>query len=164
MSHDNNKCSHFHGGRQHVTLQYLHFEYSCERRGQYVQCRPVNVWQCDRSSSVSPLSSVQLTLTRWQYTDDITDWAPYTACSVQHATTNRQCSHQSTLTTQHNDDDSDINGPNANLKGCYFQPSLSVCLCVCLCVSDQHFYPSMLTDFHETWSQRHYCDLVWPRP
>ena len=40
-------------------------------------------------------------------------------------------------------------GPIANLKGHYFQPSLSVCLCV----SDGHFYPSMLTDFDETWSQ-----------
>jgi len=34
-------------------------------------------------------------------------------------------------------------GPIANLKGHYFQPSLSVslsvCVCVCLCVSDQHF-------------------------
>jgi len=31
----------------------------------------------------------------------------------------------------------------ANLKGHYFQRSLSVCLCV----SDRHFYPSLLTDF-----------------
>ena len=31
----------------------------------------------------------------------------------------------------------------ANLKGPYFQPSLSVCLCV----SDRNFYPSALTDF-----------------
>jgi len=41
-----------------------------------------------------------------------------------------------------------------------------VCLSVCLsvCVSDRHFYPSMLTDFDETWSQGPYCDLLWPRP
>jgi len=54
----------------------------------------------------------------------------------------------------------------ANLKGPYFQPSLSVCLCVCLCVcvSDRHFYPSTLTDFDETWSKGPYSDLVWPRP
>jgi len=39
-----------------------------------------------------------------------------------------------------------------------------VCLFVCLCVSDQHFYPSTLTDFDETWSQGPYSDLVWPRP
>jgi len=59
-------------------------------------------------------------------------------------------------------------GPIANLKGHYFQPSLSVslsvCLFVCVCVSDRHFYPSTLTDFHETWSQGPYSDLVWPRP
>jgi len=55
-----------------------------------------------------------------------------------------------------------IFGPIANLKGPYFQPSLSVCVCVC--VSDWHFYPSMLTDFDETWSQGPYCDLVWRRP
>ena len=30
----------------------------------------------------------------------------------------------------------------ANLKGPYFQPSLSVCVSVCLCDSDRHFYPS----------------------
>ena len=53
-------------------------------------------------------------------------------------------------------------GPIANLKGPYFQPSLSVCVCVC--VSDRHFYPLALTDFHETWSQGPYSDLVWPRP
>jgi len=41
-----------------------------------------------------------------------------------------------------------------------------VCLSACLCVrvSDQHFYPSALTDFDETWSQGPYSDLVWPRP
>ena len=55
-------------------------------------------------------------------------------------------------------------GPIANLKGPYFQPSLSVCVCVCVCVSDWHFYPSTLTDFDETWSQGLYCDLVWPQP
>jgi len=57
-------------------------------------------------------------------------------------------------------------GPIANLKGHYFQPSLSVSLSVCLsvCVSDRHFYLSTLTDFDETWSQGPYCDLVWPRP
>ena len=49
-------------------------------------------------------------------------------------------------------------GPIANLKGPYFQPSLSVCVCVC--VSDRHFYPSTLTDFDETWSQGPYCDLT----
>jgi len=58
--------------------------------------------------------------------------------------------------------------PIANLKGHYFQPSvsvsLSVCVCVCLCVSDRHFYPSTLTDFNETWSQGPYSDLVWPLP
>jgi len=48
----------------------------------------------------------------------------------------------------------------ANLKGHYFQLSLSVCLCV----SDRHFYPLTLTDFDETWSQGPYSDLVWPRP
>jgi len=42
-----------------------------------------------------------------------------------------------------------IIGPIANLKGPYFQLSLSVCLSV----SDRHFYPSTLTDFDETWSQ-----------
>ena len=31
-------------------------------------------------------------------------------------------------------------GPIANLKGPYFQPSLSVCVSVCLSVSDRHFY------------------------
>jgi len=41
-----------------------------------------------------------------------------------------------------------IFGPIANLKGHYFQPSLSVCLCV----SDWHFYPSTLTNFDDTWS------------
>ena len=41
-------------------------------------------------------------------------------------------------------------GPIANLKGPYFQPSLSVCLSV----SDRHFYPSTLTDFDETWVTR----------
>ena len=48
-----------------------------------------------------------------------------------------------------------IFGRIANLKGHYFQSSLSVCLsvCVCVCVSDQHFYNSTLTDFDETWSQ-----------
>jgi len=51
-------------------------------------------------------------------------------------------------------------GPIANLKGPYFQPSLSVCLCV----SHRHFYPSTLTDFDETWSQGPYSDLVWSRP
>ena len=51
-------------------------------------------------------------------------------------------------------------GPIANLKGPYFQQSLSVCLCV----SDRHFYPSTLTDFNETWSQGPYSDLVWPPP
>ena len=51
-----------------------------------------------------------------------------------------------------------------NLKGPYFQPSLSVCLSVCVSVSDRHFYPSTLTDFDETWSQGPFCDLVWPRP
>jgi len=55
-------------------------------------------------------------------------------------------------------------GPIANLKGNYFQPSLSMSLSVCVCVSDRHFYPSMLTDFDETWSQGPYSDLVWPRP
>ena len=40
-------------------------------------------------------------------------------------------------------------GPIANLKGHYFQPSFSVCLSVC--VYDHHVYPSMLTDFDETW-------------
>ena len=44
-------------------------------------------------------------------------------------------------------------GPIANLKGHYFQPSLSVSLSVCLCVSDRHFYPSALTDFDETWTK-----------
>jgi len=39
-----------------------------------------------------------------------------------------------------------------------------VCESVCLCVSDGHFYPSTLADFHETWSQGPYSDLVWPRP
>jgi len=53
-----------------------------------------------------------------------------------------------------------IIGPIANLKGHYFQPSLSVCLCVL----DRHFYPSALNDFDETWSQGPYSDLVWPRP
>ena len=33
----------------------------------------------------------------------------------------------------------------ANLKGHYFQPSLSVSLSVCVCVSDRHFYPTTLT-------------------
>ena len=64
----------------------------------------------------------------------------------------------------------DIFGPIANLKGPYFQPSLSVCLSVCLLaqlqtwsaiifsrvclsVSDRHFYPSTLTNFDEIWSQ-----------
>jgi len=51
-------------------------------------------------------------------------------------------------------------GPITNLKGPYFQPSLSVCLCV----SDWHFYPSTLTDFDETWSQGPYSDLVRLRP
>ena len=53
-------------------------------------------------------------------------------------------------------------GPIANLKGHYFQPSLSVCVCVC--VSDRHFYPSSSADFDETWSQGPYSDLVWPPP
>ena len=35
---------------------------------------------------------------------------------------------------------------------------------VCVSVCDRHFYPSLLTDFDETWSQGPYCDLVWPRP
>ena len=47
-------------------------------------------------------------------------------------------------------------GPIANLKGPYFQPSLSVC------VSLTCTYPSALTDFDETWSQGPYSDLVWP--
>ena len=51
-------------------------------------------------------------------------------------------------------------GPIANLKAPYLQSSLSVCVCV----SDRHFYPSTLTDFHETWSQGPCSDLVWPRP
>ena len=55
-------------------------------------------------------------------------------------------------------------GPIANLKGHYFQWSLSVSLSVCLCVYDRHFCPSTLTDFDETWSQWPYSDLVWPRP
>ena len=59
-------------------------------------------------------------------------------------------------------------GPIADLKGHYFQPSLSASLCVCvrvcLCVSDRHFYPSTLTDFDETWSQGPHYDLVWPQP
>jgi len=54
----------------------------------------------------------------------------------------------------------EVIGPIASLKGPYFQPSSS--LCVCVCDSDQHFYPSTLTDFDETWSQGPYCDLVWP--
>jgi len=37
-------------------------------------------------------------------------------------------------------------------------------VCLSVCVSDRHFYPSTLTNFHETWSQGPYCDLVWPRP
>ena len=55
-------------------------------------------------------------------------------------------------------------GPIANLKGHYFQPSLSESVPVCVCVSDRHFYSSALTDFDETWSQGPYSDLVWPRP
>ena len=55
-------------------------------------------------------------------------------------------------------------GPIANLKGHYFQPSLSMSLSVCVCVSDRHFYPSTFTDFHETWPQGPYSDLAWPRP
>ena len=51
-------------------------------------------------------------------------------------------------------------GPIANLKGNYFQLSLSMSLSVC----EQHFYPSTLTNFDETWSQGPYSDLVWPRP
>ena len=39
-----------------------------------------------------------------------------------------------------------------------------VCQSVCLSVSDQHFYPSTLTDFDDTWSQGPYCDLVWLWP
>jgi len=54
-----------------------------------------------------------------------------------------------------------IIGPIANLKGRYFQPSLSVCVSVCLCVSERHFYPPSLTDFGETWSQGPYSDLLW---
>ena len=47
-------------------------------------------------------------------------------------------------------------GPIANLKvSAEF---------ACLSVSDRHFYPSTLADFDETWSQRPYSDLVWPRP
>jgi len=67
-----------------------------------------------------------------------------------------------------------IIGPIANLKGPYFQPSLSVCLlarlhiegklflaefvcesvCLCVCVSlTGIFYPSTLTDFDKTWPQ-----------
>ena len=53
--------------------------------------------------------------------------------------------------------------PIANVKGHYFQRSLSVSLSVCVCVSDRHVYPSTLTDFDETWSQGPCCDLVWPR-
>jgi len=59
-------------------------------------------------------------------------------------------------------------GPIANLKGHYFQPSLSVslsvCVSVCLCVSDRYLYPSTSTDFDETWSPGPYSDLLWPRP
>ena len=54
-------------------------------------------------------------------------------------------------------------GPSANLKGPYFsRVCVSACMCVCLCVCV--FYPSTLTDFHETWSQGPYCGLVSPRP
>jgi len=53
-------------------------------------------------------------------------------------------------------------GPIANLKGQLKLIFSRVCLPVC--VSDRHFYPSPLTDFDETWSQRPCCDLVWPRP
>jgi len=53
--------------------------------------------------------------------------------------------------------------PDCKPEGPLFSAEF-VCLCVCLSVSDRHFYPSTLTDFDETWSQRLYCDLVWPRP
>jgi len=50
-------------------------------------------------------------------------------------------------------------GPIAKLKGPLFSAEF-----VCLSISDRRFYPSSLTDFDETGSQRPYSDLVLPRP